>query len=59
LGRRLGLDLPDRALAALVAGEGMLELLDDKVQRGYDADQRNDFVTSDKLCHPAYSVATR
>jgi hypothetical protein len=36
-----------------------LELLDDKVQRGYDADQRNDFVTSDRLCHPAYSVATR
>ena len=35
-----------------------LELLDDKVQRSYDADQRNDFVTSNKLCHPAYSVAT-
>jgi hypothetical protein len=35
-----------------------LELPDDKVQRGYDADQRNDSVTSDRLCHPAYSVAT-
>jgi hypothetical protein len=35
-----------------------LEFLDDKVQGGYDADQRNDFVTSDRLCHPAYSVAT-
>lgn len=33
------------------------ELLDDKVRWGYDADQRNDFVTSDRLCHPAYPVA--
>ena len=30
-----------------------------KVQRSYDADhERNDFVTSNRLCHPAYSVAT-
>jgi hypothetical protein len=59
LGRRLGLDLPDRTLAALVAGEACLELLDDKVQQGYGADQRNDFVTSGRAWLGAWSDVLR
>jgi hypothetical protein len=30
-------------------GKACLELLDDKIQEGYDADQRNDFVASGRI----------
>jgi hypothetical protein len=36
-----------------------LELLDDKVQEGYDADQRNDFVASGRIWLSAWSDVLR
>ena len=40
-------------------GKACLELLDDKVQEGYDADQRNDFVASGRIWLGAWSDVLR